>query len=90
MQSNIIAAIVEANRTRKEFIAEQIIKKNPRIVGIYQLTRKKDSDNFRQFSVLGVMKGLQDRRIKIVVYEPVLSGEVFQNVPVIKDLNEFK
>lgn len=87
--NNIMTAIVEANRTRKEFIVDQIIKRNPEIVGIYRLTMKKDSDNFRQSSIQGVMRRLQDRGIKIVVYEPAYAGEVFQNAPVIKDFDVF-
>ena len=88
--NNIISAIVEANRTRKDHIAEQIIKKNPNIVGIYRLTMKTDSDNFRASSIQGIMKRIKGRGIEVVVYEPVLKEDSFYNSKVIKDLDEFK
>lgn len=88
--NNIISAIVEANRTRKDHIAEQIIKKNPKIVGIYRLTMKTDSDNFRASSIQGIMKRIKGRGIEVVVYEPVLKEDSFYNSKVIKDLDEFK
>lgn len=74
---NIIAAIVDANRTRKDHIADMILKRKPKIVGIYRLTMKKDSDNFRQSAVQGVMKRIKAKGIEIVVYEPVLEAEHF-------------
>ena len=86
--NEIIGAIVEANRTRKDFIAEQIIKKNPKTVGIYRLTMKTDSDNFRASSIQGIMKRIKARGI--VVYEPVLKEEEFFHSKVIRDLEEFK
>ena len=88
--NNIMAAIVAANSTRKNYIAEQIMKRNPETVGIYRLTMKKDSDNFRQSSVQGVMQKLQDKGVKIIVFEPAFDGEMFQNAPVIKDITVFK
>ena len=88
--NEIIGAIVEANRTRKDFIAEQIIKKNPKTVGIYRLTMKTDSDNFRASSIQGIMKRIKAKGIEVVVYEPVLKEEKFFNSKVIRDLDEFK
>lgn len=88
--NEIIGAIVEANRTRKDFIAEQIIKKNPKVVGIYRLTMKTDSDNFRASSIQGIMKRIKAKGIEVVVYEPVLKEESFFNSKVIRDLEEFK
>lgn len=88
--NNIMAAIVDANRTRKDHIAEQILKKNPKTVGIYRLTMKTNSDNFRSSSVQGVMKRLKAKGIEVVVFEPVLNEEYFFHSRVIKDLNEFK
>ena len=87
---NIISAIVEANRTRKDHIAEMIIKRNPKVVGIYRLTMKMDSDNFRQSSVQGVMKRIKAKGIEVVVYEPALKEDSFFNSRVIRDLDEFK
>lgn len=88
--SNIIGAIVDANTTRKDFIAEQILAKNPKVVGIYRLTMKANSDNFRYSSIQGVMKRLKAKGIEVVVYEPTLDAEDFFNSRVIHDLNEFK
>ena len=88
--NNIIEAIVEANRTRKDHIAEQIIKKNPKVVGIYRLTMKTDSDNFRASSIQGIMKRIKAKGIEVVVYEPVLKEESFFNSKVIRDLENFK
>lgn len=87
---NIMGAIVEANKTRKDHIAESILAKNPKVVGIYRLTMKMDSDNFRQSSVQGVMKRIKEKGIEVVVYEPAIAEEDFCNSRVIKDLNEFK
>ncbi|UOQ87035.1 nucleotide sugar dehydrogenase [Gracilibacillus salinarum] len=87
--NNIMAAIVDANRTRKDFIAESILSKNPKVVGIYRLTMKTDSDNFRQSAIQGVMKRLKAKGIEVVIYEPVLEEEKFFNSRVIKDYNEF-
>lgn len=88
--NNIIEAIVEANRTRKDHIADMIMKKNPKTVGIYRLTMKTDSDNFRASSIQGIMKRLKAKGIEVVVYEPVLQDEHFFNSKVIRDLETFK
>ena len=88
--NNIIAAIVDANTTRKDHIADMIIKKNPKTVGIYRLTMKTDSDNFRASSIQGIMKRIKAKGIEVVVYEPVLKEDKFFNSTVIKDLEEFK
>ena len=88
--NNIIKAIVDANTTRKDFIAERILEKNPKIVGIYRLTMKANSDNFRQSSIQGVMKRIKAKGVEVVVYEPTLNEETFFNSRVIKDINEFK
>ena len=87
---NIMSAIVDANRTRKDHIADMIIKKQPKIVGIYRLTMKTDSDNFRQSAIQGVMKRIKAKGIEVVVYEPSLKMDEFYNSRVIKDLDEFK
>lgn len=88
--SNLIGAIVDANVTRKDFIADRIIEKKPNIVGIYRLTMKSNSDNFRQSSIQGVMKRIKAKGIEVVVYEPVLKEDKFFNSRVIRDLDEFK
>ena len=87
---NLITAIVEANRTRKDFIADQIISRDPGTVGIYRLTMKEGSDNFRHSSVQGVMKRIQAKGIDVVVYEPAMKEETFFRCRVIRDLAEFK
>ena len=88
--NNIIRAIVDANSTRKDFIADRIIEKNPKIVGIYRLTMKANSDNFRQSSIQGVMKRIKAKGIEVVVYEPTLNEDNFFNSRVIKSLEDFK
>jgi len=88
--NNLIRAIVDSNSTRKDFIAESIIKKNPKVVGIYRLIMKTGSDNFRTSSIQGVMKRIKAKGIEVVVYEPVLKDAMFFNSRVIKDLDEFK
>lgn len=88
--NNIIGAIVEANRTRKDFVADRILMKNPRIVGIYRLTMKANSDNFRHSSIQGIMKRLKAKGIEVVVYEPSMKEEFFFHSRVVKDLEEFK
>ena len=88
--NNIIGAIVDANTTRKDFIADSIIKRKPKVVGIYRLVMKTGSDNFRASAVQGVMKRIKAKGIEVVVYEPVLEESEFYHSRVIKDLNEFK
>ena len=87
---NLISAIVEANRTRKDFISDQIIARDPGTVGIYRLTMKEGSDNFRHSSVQGVMKRVQAKGIDVVVYEPTMKEDSFFRCRVIRDLDEFK
>lgn len=88
--NSIIGAIVDANSTRKDFIAESILKRNPMRVGIYRLIMKTGSDNFRASSIQGIMKRIKAKGIEVVVYEPVLNDDEFFHSKVIKDLNEFK
>ena len=87
---NIISAIVDANRTRKDHVAEMILKRNPKTVGIYRLTMKMDSDNFRQSAIQGVMKRLKAKGIEVIVYEPALKDDYFYNSKVVNDLDKFK
>ena len=87
---NIISAIVAANGTRKDFIADQIIARQPKVVGVYRLTMKAGSDNFRQSSIQGVMKRVKAKGIEVVVYEPTMKEERFFGSRVLHDLNEFK
>ncbi|OYT15334.1 MAG: UDP-glucose 6-dehydrogenase [Bacteroidetes bacterium 4572_77] len=88
--NNIIGAIVDANTTRKDFIARQIIDQNPGIVGVYRLTMKTGSDNFRASSIQGIMKRIKSKGIPIVIYEPTFEGDEFYRSEVIKDLDKFK
>ncbi|MBO1003213.1 nucleotide sugar dehydrogenase [Pseudogracilibacillus auburnensis] len=88
--NNIITAIVDANDTRKDHIANRILARNPKIVGIYRLTMKTGSDNFRQSAIQGVIDRIKDKGIEVVVYEPVLDAEEFDGIRVVKDFNEFK
>ena len=88
--NNIISAIVDSNKTRKDHIADMIIKKNPKTVGIYRLTMKTDSDNFRSSSIQGIMKRIKAKGIDVVLYEPALKEDKFFNSRVITDLEEFK
>ena len=88
--SSLIAAIVDANSTRKDFIADSIISKNPKVVGIHRLIMKSGSDNFRSSSIQGIMKRIKAKGIEVVIYEPVLEEDDFFHSKVIKDLNEFK
>ena len=88
--NNIIGAIVDANRTRKDFVAESILKRNPKVVGIYRLIMKAGSDNFRASSIQGIMKRLKAKGIEVVVYEPVMKEESFFNSRVVRDFDEFK
>lgn len=88
--NNIIGAIVDANRTRKDFVASQIVEKHPKVVGIYRLTMKKDSDNFRASSIQGIMKRIKAKGIEVIVYEPVLKEDTFYNSKVVNDFEQFK
>ena len=86
----MIKAIVDANTTRKDFIADSILKLNPSVVGIYRLIMKSGSDNFRASSIQGVMKRLKAKGIEVIIYEPVLPDDLFFGSHVIRDLAEFK
>ena len=88
--SNIIGAIVDSNSTRKDFIANSIIARNPEVVGIYRLVMKSGSDNFRASAIQGIMKRIKAKGIEVVIYEPVMKEDEFFHSKVIKDLNEFK
>ena len=88
--NNIITAIVDANRTRKDHIADMILARKPKVVGVYRLTMKTNSDNFRQSSIQGIMKRIKAKGIEVVVYEPTLKEDAFFNSKVIRDLGEFK
>jgi UDPglucose 6-dehydrogenase len=87
---NLIHAIVESNTTRKDFISDEIIRRNPQTVGVYRLIMKAGSDNFRASSIQGIMKRIKAKGIQVIVYEPVLEGDEFFHSPVVKDLGEFK
>ena len=90
VSSNIVRAIVDANSTRKDFIADSVIRKNPKVVGIYRLVMKSGSDNFRASAIQGVMKRIKAKGIEVIVYEPVLEEEDFFNSRVVNDLEAFK
>ena len=87
---NLISAIVEANRTRKDFISDTILSRKPAVVGMYRLTMKTDSDNFRASAIQGVMKRIKAKGVPVVVYEPTLKEDEFFHSRVIRDLAEFK
>lgn len=87
---SLIGAVVEANRTRKDFLAEQILARSPQVVGIYRLVMKAGSDNVRQSSVQGIMKRLKAKGVKVIVYEPILDGPTFYGSEVFDDLDRFK
>ncbi|MCR5206956.1 MAG: hypothetical protein K6C14_00580, partial [Eubacterium sp.] len=88
--NDIITAIVEANDTRKDFIANRILSKKPETVGVFRLTMKADSDNFRQSSIQGVMSRLIDAGVKVVIYEPTIKADEYMGCKVVNDLKEFK
>src|SRR5690606_2016703 len=88
--NNIIGAIVDANRTRKDHIADMILARKPKVVGIHRLVMKNDSDNFRSSSIQGIMKRIKAKGIEVVVYEPVLQDDEFFGSKIIRDLDEFK
>jgi UDPglucose 6-dehydrogenase len=88
--NNIIKAIVDANTTRKDFIANSIINRNPKVVGIYRLVMKSGSDNFRASAIQGVMKRIKAKGIEVIVYEPVLEDAEFFRSKVVNDLQQFK
>ena len=88
--NNLIQAIVDSNRTRKDFIADQIIARNPKTVGVYRLTMKSNSDNFRSSSIQGIMKRIKAKGIPVIVYEPALKEPEFFHSEVVRDLQEFK
>ncbi|MEP1388180.1 nucleotide sugar dehydrogenase [Yoonia sp.] len=87
---NLMQAIVDANRTRKDFLSDQIVARSPKIVGIYRLVMKAGSDNFRQSSVQGIMKRIKAKGVEVIVYEPIMEDESFFGSRVIRDLNAFK
>ncbi|MBC6904784.1 nucleotide sugar dehydrogenase [Saccharophagus sp. K07] len=88
--NNLIRAIVDANSTRKDFIADSVLRRKPKCVGVYRLIMKAGSDNYRASSIQGVMKRIKAKGIPVVVYEPVLTEDLFFNSPVIRDLQQFK
>ena len=87
---NLIAAVVEANRTRKDFIADQILARGPKVVGIYRLVMKEGSDNFRQSSIQGIMKRIKAKGVEVILYEPALEADEFYRSRVVRDLEAFK
>lgn len=87
---NLINAIVQSNTTRKDFIAEEIIRKKPQVVGVYRLIMKEGSDNFRSSSIQGIMKRIKAKGIKVILYEPAMEEDEFFRSPVVKDLSQFK
>lgn len=90
MPNNLIRAIVDANRTRKDFVADQVLARKPKKVGVYRLVMKSGADNFRASSIQGIMKRIKAKGVEVVVYEPVLEEETFYNSRVNNDLESFK
>lgn len=87
---NLMSAIIDANTTRKDHIAEMILEKNPKCVGLYRLTMKANSDNFRQSAIQGVMKRIKAKGVEVVIYEPTMKEDTFFNSKIVRDLDEFK
>ena len=87
---NLIEAIVKSNATRKEFIVNEILEKRPKVVGIYRLTMKAGSDNFRASAILDIIKGLKANNQKIIIYEPTLKENEYNGCEIVNDLNKFK
>lgn len=86
---NLISAIVLSNRTRKDIVTDMTLKRKPKCVGIYRLTMKSESDNFRSSAIFGVIKRLRNNNVKVVVYEPILNSPIYYDIPIIKDLRQF-
>ena len=89
MPNNIIQAIVDSNDTRKSYIADAILKRKPQVVGVYRLTMKSGSDNFRQSAIQGVMERLRNKGVEVIVHEPTYNGEQFEGYKVVNDFSEF-